>query len=206
MIEDHFGISEIPDAFFFFPEQLGGLCLRNPFVSMLLVRDRLDSTPVKLINDYKENEKKPYLAAKKDFEELTERERLRRYQEIHPDAETGPNPVIDRRDLSTFMSFEEYIRFRESSDSSLTSLYRKLMGVPGEIEVEFTEEVSSALGKVQSQIDPPVEDNELKWMLQLCAEEPLRLLGGLSLVDKRFLPVGVLAMVKKKRVTWQMVL
>lgn len=194
MIEERFGVSEIPDAFFFFPEQLGGLGLRNPFVSTLLVRDQLDSTPVKLINDYKEDEKKAYLAAKKEFGELTERERLQRYQEIDPDPESGA------------MSLEEYICFMESTDALLAGLYKKLLDVPGEIEVEFTEEVSSALGKVQSQTDYPVEDNELKWTLQLYAEEPQRLLGGLSLVDKRFLPVGVLAMVKGKKVTWQMVL
>jgi hypothetical protein len=80
------------------------------------------------------------------------------------------------------------------------------MDDPGETDIKLTEEVFSALEKVQSQFDYPVEDNELKWMLQLYAQEPLRLFGGLSLVDKRFLPVGVLAMVKGKRVTWQMVL
>ncbi|KAF7114229.1 hypothetical protein CNMCM5793_007807 [Aspergillus hiratsukae] len=206
MIEERFGVFDVPDAFFFFPEQLGGLGLRNPFVSTLLVRDQFDSTPVKLINDYKENEKKAYLLTKKLFEELTERERLQRYQEISPDAKSEANLVIDRSDWSTFMSFDEYIRFRESTETLLARLYMKLMDVPGEIDVELTEEVSSALGKVQSQIAYPVKDNELKWMLQLYAEEPLRLLGGLSLVDKRFLPVGVLAMVKGKKVTWQMVL
>ncbi|KAG2001167.1 hypothetical protein GB937_010444 [Aspergillus fischeri] len=76
----------------------------------------------------------------------------------------------------------------------------------GETDIKLTEEVSNALEKVESRIDYPVEDNELKWILQLYAQEPLRLLEGLSLVDKRFLPVGALAMVKGKRVTWQMVL
>jgi hypothetical protein len=206
MIEERFGVSGIPDAFFFYPEQLGGLGLRNPFVSTLVVRDELRSTPSQLIDEYKENEKQAYLDAKKKFEELTERERLQRYQGIHPDPESRATLVLDRSDLSTFMSFEEYTRFRESTDYSLRDLYMMLMDDPGETDIKLTEEVSSALEKVQSQFDYPVEDNELKWMLQLYAQEPLRLFGGLSLVDKRFLPVGVLAMVKGKRVTWQMVL
>jgi hypothetical protein len=205
-IEERFGVSEIPDAFFFFPEQLGGLGLRNPFVSTLLVRDELRSTPVQLINEYKKNEKQAYLDAKKEFEELTERERLQRYQKVFPGAESGATPVLNTSELRTFMSFEEYTRFRESTDTLLRVLYTKLMDVPDETDIDLTEEVSSALEKVESQFDSLVEDNELKWMLQLYAEEPLRLLGGLSLVDKRFLPVGVLAMVKGKRVTWQMVL
>jgi hypothetical protein len=48
MIEERFGVSEIPNAFFFFLEQLGGLGLQNPFVSTLLVRDKLRSTPSSL--------------------------------------------------------------------------------------------------------------------------------------------------------------
>lgn len=206
MIEARFGVSDIPDAFFFFPEQLGGLGLRNPFVSTLLVRDELDSNPVQLINKFQETERENYLDAKKAFEELSERERWRRYKDIHPDAVSTANPVINESELNTFISFNEFVRFRESVSVPLAILYDKLMDVPDEIDVQLTEEVSSALRKVRSQIQYPVEDNELKWMLQLYAEEPLKLLGGLSLVDKRFLPVGVLAMVKGKRVTWQMVL
>ncbi|PKX89282.1 uncharacterized protein P174DRAFT_454964 [Aspergillus novofumigatus IBT 16806] len=140
MIEERFGVSEIPDAFFFFfPEQLGGLGLRNPFVSTLLA----------------------YLDSKKEFEELTKRERLQRYQEVCPEAESGA-ARCSITELSTFMSFEEYTRFRGSTDTLLRVLYTKLMDVPGETDIKLTEEVSSAREKVQSQIDYPVEDNELK--------------------------------------------
>ena len=161
---------------------------------------------VQLINKFQETERKNYLDAKKAFEELSERERWRRYKDIHPDAVSTANPVINESELNTFMPFDEFVRFRESGSVSLAILYDKLMDVPDEIDVQLTEEVSSALMKVRSQVQYPVEDNELKWMLQLYAEEPLKLFRGLSLVDKRFLPVGVLAMVKGKRVTLQIVL
>ncbi|EAW12386.1 uncharacterized protein ACLA_063540 [Aspergillus clavatus NRRL 1] len=206
MIETRFRITNVPDAFFFFPQQLGGLGLRNPFISTLLVRDDLESTPVQLMDEYKESERKAYLEAKKTFDDMNERERRRRYAAVHPDSESKVDPVISKTEMTAFMSFEEFTRFRESSDSALATLYKKLMEVPDEMDVELTKEVSGALRKVSSQMEFPWEDNELKWILQLYAEEPLKLLGGLSLVDKRFLPVGVLAMVKGKRVTWQMVL
>lgn len=47
---------------------------------------------------------------------------------------------------------------------------------------------------------------ENKWFVALYAEELLATYGALSLVDKQFLPGGVLSMMREKKVTWQMVL
>ncbi|GFF68392.1 hypothetical protein IFM47457_02046 [Aspergillus lentulus] len=105
----------------------------------LVVRDELRSTPVQLINEYKENEKQAYLDAKKEFEELTERGRLQRFQDVFPEVVPGATPVLDRSESSTFMSFEEYTRFRESTDTLLQVLYTKLMDVPGESDIKLTE-------------------------------------------------------------------
>jgi hypothetical protein len=49
-------------------------------------------------------------------------------------------------------------------------------------------------------------DAEKKWFLQLYAGELLEDFGGLSLVDKQFLPVGVLTMMRGKKVSWNMIL
>lgn len=49
-------------------------------------------------------------------------------------------------------------------------------------------------------------DEEKKWILQLYSENLLTNFGGLNIVDKKFLPMGVLAMIREKRVKWQMVL
>lgn len=49
-------------------------------------------------------------------------------------------------------------------------------------------------------------DEETKWLVQMYAPEMLKNYGGVGLVEKKYLPVGVMAMVKEKRVRWQMVL
>lgn len=43
-------------------------------------------------------------------------------------------------------------------------------------------------------------------MVQLYSEEMFRVFGGLSIVDKALLPLGVMGMLRAKRVTWQLVL
>ncbi|KAF4159577.1 hypothetical protein CNMCM6936_004332 [Aspergillus lentulus] len=116
MIGERFGVSGIPDAFFF-----------------------RSNWAVSLINKYKENKKQAYLDAKEEFEELIERERLQRYQVVFPEGESGATPVLDRSELSTFMAFEEYTRIRESTDTLLQVLYTKLMDVPGESDIKLTE-------------------------------------------------------------------
>ena len=40
-IEERFGIIDVPDAFVFLPESLGGLGVGNPFVARFLVRENV---------------------------------------------------------------------------------------------------------------------------------------------------------------------
>jgi hypothetical protein len=57
LIASHFGITDIPDAFIFLPESLGGLGVRNPFISSFLVRDNVYENPSKRLDDFFEDEK-----------------------------------------------------------------------------------------------------------------------------------------------------
>jgi len=38
VIESRFKVNDVPDTFLFFPEELGGLGLRNPFIPMFIIR------------------------------------------------------------------------------------------------------------------------------------------------------------------------
>jgi hypothetical protein len=54
-IKERFGISDIPDAFIFLPEQLGGLGVKNPFIPYLAFRKSFtqsDSSPDKIMAGY----------------------------------------------------------------------------------------------------------------------------------------------------------
>jgi hypothetical protein len=76
--------------------------------------------------------------------------------------------------------------------------------VPEPEEIVLSREVVGGL--IDFGTDSVRLDSEKKWFLQLYANELLEDFGGLSLVDKQFLPVGVLAMMRGKKVSWNMVL
>ena len=50
------------------------------------------------------------------------------------------------------------------------------------------------------------DSNDLLWTVQFFEDELMERLGGVEVVDRRLLPVGVLKALKEKKVTWQMVL
>jgi hypothetical protein len=85
MTESCFGATDIPDAFFYLHENLGGLGLRNPFISASFVRK--SKTPIDLIEDYENAEFELYKAAKETFEETTRKTRRQRLEMLQPDHE-----------------------------------------------------------------------------------------------------------------------
>lgn len=204
MIYSRFGVSDIPDAFFFVPEELGGLGLRNPFVSLFLVREALGKSPEERLTDFLNREREKYHSDKKEFDELGERTRLGRFRRLYPEGSSSP--AVRPGELDTFFSFEEYNRFREACSADLQDLYLELMDVPHKQDIHLTREVEDALVQQRHQLGLSPLDSTNRWILQMYADELLAQCGGLSLVEKRFLPVGVLNMMKGKKVTWQMVL
>lgn len=209
MIRSRFeGITDddIPDAFFFFPEELGGLGLRNPFVPLFLVRKNLEEqkSPEERLADFVAREREAYEEKKKQFDELTESARRRRFMAIFPDENIHSTRVLDP---DTFMSLDEFSRFRESLSKELHGLYVSLMSMPSTEDIHLARSVQHALEGLRStgQITKPMS-SATKWVLQMYAEEMFERCGGLSLVEKRYLPTGVLAMMRGKKVTWQMVL
>lgn len=82
LITENFGITNAPDAFLYFPEELGGLGLRNPFISLLVIRENLGRDPPKKLLDFFDMEKRAYESYKKDVKVLDEIERRGRVEKI----------------------------------------------------------------------------------------------------------------------------
>ncbi|KAK3997071.1 hypothetical protein QBC44DRAFT_106980 [Cladorrhinum sp. PSN332] len=204
MIKARFDVS-VPDSFIFLPEQLGGLGLRNPFVGLFLIRDQIKETPDDVINEYLKDERDSYLRAKKTFESLGERARRNKLRSIYPDGEWSDDRIREHAALDTFISLEEFGRFRERFDITFSYKYVKLLLVPNAVEINLSGQAETKLRQflAAGEFKP---DAQQKWFLQLYADELLEDFGGLNLVDKQFLPVGVLTMMKGKRVRWNMVL
>jgi hypothetical protein len=204
MIQARFGVSDLPDSFVYLPEQLGGLGLRNPFVGLFLVRNNITETPEEIIEEYFKAERERYLEDKKTFESYNEAYLRRRLRNIYPDAESTKKGAITESDMSTFFSLEEYARFRERQSPEFFVTFEKLICVPGTEEIALS---GAVYGELREFLTGKVRlDSEQKWFLQLYAKELQEDFGGLSLVDKQFLPVGVLTMMRGKKVSWNMIL
>ncbi|KAH8432820.1 uncharacterized protein LDX57_010449 [Aspergillus melleus] len=205
MIKSRFGVSDMPDAFFFLPEELGGLGLRNPFIPVLLVRDSkaTSQSPSERMQALHESLLSSYASRKKEFENLTDEDRHERLEDLRTDSDEDAKDFIDP---ITFMSFDEYMQYADTRNSDIADYYTISTQVAAPTEIEPTPEYSQGLSKLQETIpvaDPPPE---VKWVLHLYASELMARFGGLNLVDRRFLPVGVLTMIKERKVKWQMVL
>lgn len=102
------------------------------------------------------------------------------------------------------MTLDEFCRVRERTSIEFRNVYLKLVSTPEVEEVALSKAVRGAL--VAAGVGDLGLDAEKRWVLQLYADELLAEFGGLALVDKQFLPVGVLSMMRGKKVSWQMVL
>jgi hypothetical protein len=197
LIEERTGVADVPDSFVFMPEELGGLGLRNPFIPFLAVRDEVPHDPYKFMDNFKEDEAKAYRTVKEDFEGLAERDKRKRYRSIYHDDYANASPSFGE-----FLSMEDFTRYREVSSSELKSIYKFLMLKPSTKNIDISDKVSSALSILG------LEDLNLekKWLIQLYSAELYERFGGLSIVEKRLLPLGVMTMLRNEKVTWQMVL
>jgi hypothetical protein len=214
-IQTRFSVPPLPDAFLFLPENLGGLALRNPFIPLFLLRDALpDADPSTLLNAALLAERDRYADAKKAFDTLGETALRRRFRSTFPDhhhnaasPDNDPPPgdcAVAAAERETFMPLDEFCRVRERTSREFRDAYIKLVSTPEVEEVVLSKAVEGAL--LAAGAGDLGLDAEKRWVLQLYADELLAEFGGLALVDKQFLPVGVLSMMRGKKVSWQMVL
>jgi hypothetical protein len=173
-----------------------------------MARDHLKKDPKEIMQFFLAEEKQKYREAKKYFEDLGDQGRRRRFREVYPrDIEVAS--IFPDGDLNTFMTFEDYTRWRESANPYLLRAYMELMQVPSKKNVQYTLDVEGApkkLAVAQPELAPDKLDPELKWLIQFHSQELFERCGSLNIVNKSLLPLGILTMLKKRKVTWQMVL
>ncbi|EER23699.1 hypothetical protein CPC735_050690 [Coccidioides posadasii C735 delta SOWgp] len=214
MIISRFNVSDIPDAFLYMPEALGGLGLHNPFVPLSLVSPHVCEDPKLLIHAFLESEREAYNKAKREFENLTESERRKRFKNAFPrDEDTGTRHYAPATEgQNEFFSFEKYTQWRQYTNDALNTLYCRLNTVAFKKTINFSHAVRQELNKLSG---PPANlkelcqgniDPEMGWLIQFYSSELEEKCGGLSIVDRSFLPLGVLKAMRKKKVAWQMAL
>ncbi|KAK8856096.1 hypothetical protein PGQ11_012008 [Apiospora arundinis] len=204
LLHQRYGVEDIPDAFMFFPVELGGLDLQSPFVSILQVRNSILVDPSSLLNEFKQAEIEAYHVAKENFRKMDHY-----YEGWKPE---GPG------EAETFFSLEEWSRWREELqyefDKELVDVYRKLLERPddgGGIEMNeaglagglaaLAESHHASLRGIKS--DWNSMEPYWRWVVTLYGPEVMARFGGLRLVDPGLLPMGMVSLFREKRLSWQ---
>lgn len=213
MINDRFGV-DVPDAFVHLPERLGGLGLRNPFLPILMIRESIvKKSPTSIIQQFLDAEKERYKRYKKHFDSLASVEsRINDAVKAAGSAgtvssETFKN-LLSTKELENFFSIEEYAKHRELTSNALLKAYIALKTVPVDISPDLDSDVSWTLNhELGANLNSSGSKmKEVRWALQMYRDVLRRDYGGLRLVDKEHLPLGVLTLLRSRAVTWTMVL
>ena len=94
LIEERTAMADVPDSFVFLLEELGGLGLRNHFISFLAIGDGVLQDPYKYMDQFKKDEAKVYRIGKENFDRLTEHEKRKRYRSIFDDDYANASPCF----------------------------------------------------------------------------------------------------------------
>lgn len=200
MIADRHGVENIPDGYFYFPTELGGLEIQSPFISLLQVRDAVLADHEKQFEEWQEQSSAGYRLIKKRFEEG-------KVASKSPHDFRPPNP-------DTFLSFEEYIKYPEelsyAPGKRLADLYTKLLEkpTPQAIESDANGEIQRALEQLEVAGGGKLMfwhamEPYWKWVAQLYGGEMIERFGGFKIVDAGLLPMGMVGLFRSGRVQWQ---
>ncbi|KAI7773340.1 hypothetical protein LA080_011211 [Diaporthe eres] len=188
MIAERFDIqlSDIPDGYIYFPPEFGGLGLKNPFIDLCLVRDAVNGDPEELVESFEKQEARNYRTFKARFENSTVRSSKSRRYEFR-DLENEP-----------FMSLEEFESYRDWIGESLGCTFRVLMQEPMSKNLALK-------GAVKAVLEPD-QWSELssydQWVLQLFSKDMISRFGGLNVVEKGLLPMGLMDLLRQSKFQW----
>ena len=203
-IHQRFSVKDIPDGYLYFPGELGGLEVRNPFVGLLQIRDSVLKDPTGRLDAFEDAERSAYDSARKAYEA----------GRVRPPSHDAGH--FQPADPDTFLPFDEYVRHREVAGyafrGDLRDVFLELLECPNEESLDYDENslVKIALGALGSQ--PALRgilnswyamEPYWKWVAQLYGPEMIERFGGLNIVDQGLLPIGMVSLFRSGRVKWQ---
>lgn len=202
-ILERFGVETVPDSFFFLPEDFGGLGVKNPFVPFFVLKNQVLESPLDRITHFRREEKRTYYSSLEDFAALSYTEKRRRLRKgLGEDAKHVS--ILEEK----FFSFEEFTFHREMSSCHLLRAFDDLMLQPSVKDVHLAKEIGPWFEELSHSHGTGWHglSSENKWIMHLYAEELKQRFGALSIVDKNLLPSGIMQMLKKKKITWQLII
>ncbi|CRG89676.1 hypothetical protein PISL3812_06715 [Talaromyces islandicus] len=195
VIAERFDVHNLPDGFFFFPIELGGLEIHNPFIGFLAMREDVRKTPRRIMEKVFITEEANYEMAKRKWQKGDGYSRTLRYLD-------GPK---------SFFSLEEYTAHLESTSAALYQAYMELLRVPQEVEIGRTTALSRhqmMLSRSNRRKDRISNDwanmnSYWRWATVLYYSGMVKKYGSLSAVDRALMPLGVVKVLRQGKVRWQ---
>ncbi|KAK0263373.1 hypothetical protein LTS09_002565 [Friedmanniomyces endolithicus] len=196
------GVTDIPDGYFYFPKELGGLEVQSPFITLLQVRDTVLADSAKLFQDFEAAELEAYRAAKRLFEDGEPQRKRRRT--TNDDSGYQPENPDD------FLTFEEYTQYREELNfgfrNQLVDVFNRLLEKPAPraLETDGSGEVRTRLRMLQTGRLCEWRRMQPYWkhVAQLYGPEMLERFGGFEIVETGLLPMGMVTLFRSGRVKW----
>ncbi|WFD21121.1 hypothetical protein MCAP1_003378 [Malassezia caprae] len=169
---------DLSDAFFFFPTELGGLCLSNPLDHLINLRREFHRDPENIVLSIKVKEKQEYEKAFQNFEEGM----------VHGIPSNAPD---------TPLSFEDYCKFPEDGSQLWNEAYKELQD---EIDTSYpmqTHDLESAKDFVEciDQIEIPAQHS---WSIQMYGAEVLTHMGRLAFGERDLMPLALIKNMKSE--------
>jgi hypothetical protein len=173
MIEQRFGVTDIPSGWFYFPISRGGLEVWNPIVDFLLVRNNLKDQPNTFFALMEEDEKE-----------------YARLFSVWKSGEGSLNNATEQ-----FLAFDRYIEGRETRLSKWRDAYKSLQNAPSASLVVLSTRISDNL-------EDEYCINYNMWNAALYAEDIFRRFGTLTIVEPTLIPVGMVSVFKNSKIQW----
>ncbi|RAL17138.1 uncharacterized protein BO97DRAFT_402676 [Aspergillus homomorphus CBS 101889] len=200
-IDKQFGVKDLPEGFFYFPVQLGGLELLNPYIPFLSMRENIKQSPEARLRKALVEDEAEYLVAKE------------RFDRDGPLSSSYSNDGV-RSETSSTLSLEQYIQYRETYSRPLLKAYEDLIRIPDEEGADQT----AGFQRYQMLLDEAFQEvNSRKiisgswwsmspywrWAAELYYEEVTSRYGNLAAVDQQSMPLGVIKTLREGKFRWQ---
>ena len=175
--------SDLSDAFFFFPTELGGLGLGNPLEYLISIRQCIPEDPENIILSVKEREKLEY---EKDLEKF----------------EGGLIFDIPAKAPTAPLTFDEYSKFPEDGSRIWNDAYEELQKMVNGGSMTLTDDIVTAKRKLEQNEHKNIPTHH-SWAIQMYGAEVLTRMGRLAFGERDLMPLGLVKVLSKERFRWQ---
>jgi hypothetical protein len=182
VIERRFGIRDLPQGYFYLPISSGGLELHNPMIEAFAVDNKMPRTRTK-----------PGFAGQVDEDAGLYQSRKESWDR-KPTSSKSRGPTASG--YHAFMSFYEYVSYRETRLAEWLTLYDKMLSVPLPTETMMTPAVETFLNDEDKIM---LMDWYEQWVVSLYGEEVVKRFGSLEVVDPTLIPVGMVQLFRASR-------